>query len=748
MVPDMWLLFLLPFGCDLYTTNPGGYHRASDEAAVIFTPSSSQVYFSECGRIAGISTSAALILDVDVTQAFINLHQHCQAILSVNLSKGAPDDPRTIALGMLLKAKGQRCLLQSKRLTQTLSQWISERELVNHESLLVQDPLYQTHDGEPVRSMASPRHTARVHDPNSQTDLLLKEPAMYTTRSPRSTSPPITATPAFQDPVNQNVFIGHSEDEDYTNIFNEYFDVKGHPNSSAEHVREKRQAIALFGLGALFSWAVNGVVGSLSSLFHPKVSEAKISRNFHESASIDHQMQREVEMLNMTMAQALRALQEDEDFETQLVAFLTLSDMVEETFHRMDRFNPAIIALLHGNLHPDLVDPEDLKDKFEDIVEELKQHKAQPLFSNVLGLYSLSITHSFHKESLSFRIQLLIPGELFNTQRTLYRLIPFPIELPYQQLTSSSPGLSSLLHGFEPSQDPTLSSGYVMINAPEEFVAVGRTEDGELTVTGYSAADLQVCRDVKYYKICPAVHNIIKMGTPTKCIESLYRVHWDEPHHMEMIFKFCRLRTMLPEESHVIQLSRTKFNAYFPSRTTVTIICRPVPIGVHHGNSSAEIEEVKQLQGLQSFHLRAGCVAHTDQFEFASAAQISLDFINIFTADFTFKHHLPAEHAGKAHAILTRLPSSHLGMTVHDAIDQFDKDAADVQEASLWTSLLYGVAGVCGLLLCLWLSFCCCDCNRCRMVQCPGKRSSTPPATTPEDGNPEQEENIALNPMA
>jgi hypothetical protein len=502
---------------------------------------------------------------------------------------------------------------------------------------------------------------------------------------------------------NDFIYIIDDDNEDYSDV-----------NSPDTHNRKKRFAVP-FILGSLFSVAVNGVVGWVSGMLHPSLSEAKVQTTFKDVSKVIDQTEHQISRINSTVASLIRAHQQGQAEEEMMFSYQVLSQMARTEMRQVELISNGMLDLLHGKLSPLLVDQNDLKAKFQHIMNTFRQNNASSLLHNYLNLFSLSVSHSFNMDTLSFNIKIIIPGEAKGTCRALYCLIEFPISIQHQELELLLPNYP-IIGGdnINAKMSNHNLTSYVVFSAKEQVVAVGQDSLGQLAINGMDSYEIDHCRDIRHLKVCPATHNIIRTGNARKCVEALSSLHGLSKNAAEVedLKQFCKIRLVGKDEVFIIQVSRTRFHAFFPKPTKMTIYCTN---GFHQS---------VERSGLHRIYLPSGCTAMTKDFEFSGASALTVDFVHLPQSDFNLNHHINVTTAGYLVHVLKQLPSGHSGVLVNEGLDIIKQQSQDLTQSSIGFCSLMIVSGLCVLTGILFPLTWCCKMYPCQMFECPRKSSS------------------------
>ena len=409
--------------------------------------------------------------------------------------------------------------------------------------------------------------------------------------------------------------------------------------------REKRQIlVGAIAIGALLL----GLQGRIGTLFG---STPPVDKNFIVNEDVLKVLKLDEERLkDLTSATnwlAKRLSQHSEDLLT-LTSAQALSSYSEIYYARMREIGNGLKMLLHRNLDPRLVRPDQLRRAMQRLTGAMSREDLAPVLTDTLHLYELDVGHRVRPQLLTIVIEINIPAELVNSRSQLYKFEKFPLR---------------------PSQN---SSVWLEPWPERRLIAV--TMDG----TRYREMDeslLSRCRMIHGIFLCrePAVWSTFKRPS---CLSSLFRQEGSN------VLSTCRF-TAMTETERMIQVDNSVFHLFSYNGTELTITCKGSP------NTA-----VRAVQGLVAISLSPGCMARTPYHEVRTTpmiqSQMSIDLRPLDLERLAPAQHLHAFQQLHGHPLLRNGD----GLTLNKAIETLKEHhvtAARTNEAWLAINVSLGV---------------------------------------------------------
>ena len=121
-------------------------------SATVLEREKSYIHFQSAGQIRGISINGGISLEIDVKPYFISLYKTCEGFQKAAKANANLTDIEKRNIKMMLNTAFENCLSESRTITHTLSAWLSEKEILEHPLLNIEESIY----GRGHHSMAAP----------------------------------------------------------------------------------------------------------------------------------------------------------------------------------------------------------------------------------------------------------------------------------------------------------------------------------------------------------------------------------------------------------------------------------------------------------------------------------------------------------------------------------------------------------------------------------------------------------------
>lgn len=334
-----------------------------------------------------------------------------------------------------------------------------------------------------------------------------------------------------------------------------------------DNIQEQSQPRSKRFLGALAGGAV--ILGTFLGLYN-SYEISKLTNNIHEMrdktnllVQVTNQHTQELRILHEEMyllkvyVENLMRHRPEVIMETFNLIFDELREHIGKTMH-------AFQQLQNHRLSVDLVPHAQLVQMHHHLEELSKQHNLELLPTKTSDYFQIPV--SYIRKSSNLLILMHVPCISTDGILTIYRYIPYPFPLPFQQNQGKSKTIAEVL---QPSLSGQIKSEKVphfpmalFIKAESEYLAIGSNHQYKLL----SEAEFGLCEKRGKYYLCEG-HQVLGMDLEDTCVGSLYL-----RSEMGMIrscsFETKRLREM------VYQVSETQYLIFTPTPFTARMVCR------------------------------------------------------------------------------------------------------------------------------------------------------------------------------
>ena len=620
----------------------------------------SSVHFEHLGTVAGMATHGMVTFDIEIGGFVKALAEQCRKLQNVHVGKHGTQDT-LLGARTMRQAMASRCLSVSQKLTQILSSWIPEEDLHNHPHLQLDLPIFDKEHQSAAAPLDSKSGPLGAFDERLQRDRS-RVPGYY------------DSTDSYEDYDDD-----HYKDYDFTVAYGNTNKVDpgllkdqaaadpagvvtaptpttvvraGHGRTEIRRgglVRNKRFFGAGLLLGTLGTAALTGAFGGL---FHSGATEAEVKHVAEETNHVLGLEEAEIQALNRTLGYTTDLLKTSDKALQYFLALEALGWQANNYFEQVEQLTDGLVHLLHRSLSPGLVRPDALRKGFEEVKARMKIMGAVPLVDNHLSLYTLSVSHTFNAEQLTFKVEVLVPGEMINTRMELWKFVPFPLQ------TLKEPPL------------------FVVPEMDHHYIGVRRNEAEEEEYRVMTTDEIITCQMVESVRVCK-IGNIFHRSSRAICIEQLFTMDLSQPG---LLSKHCNFKSAT-QQDFLVQVDDDLFHLYLSESQDIDIQC-------------AGEQPIRQVprQGLLRVRLPAGCRATTKAFSFQPEAGVRKANVTVVTGQVHLEEVIPKENLTLWHTLENTRMMTGNGMTVDEARHELEETSASLEEHS--TLYYLGLAGI------------------------------------------------------
>ena len=366
----------------------------------------STVFFKMVGQLSDISMNGQVDIKVSVAPFFKRLYLQCKAL------KNLPTGFHGTALvddHLVRENMAHGCFMRAQKLTHIMNTWLPEEQLIGHKLLRTKEALWKDNHFSVVTPTNQTRARKTLVKPRRKLDDLVIPDDDISLRDQPVTDSGMLPLDNVTTVLEVNSFYGQMTVPPMTND------------------RDKRQAIAgaITGIGVGFL----GLVGAVTSLFHPSASVADVKKIAKDTDRVLGLEEMQIQHLNSSLSKAIELLGQAD---SEIVYLLCREQVQFESlilYEEIDSLIEGFGQLLHRKLSPTLIKPEELRRAYQEVVDEMALVGVTPIFPGHLQLYHRDVSHRLDKDSLTFVVSMTIMGERKNGQMMLYAFQPFPLAL-------------------------------------------------------------------------------------------------------------------------------------------------------------------------------------------------------------------------------------------------------------------------------------------------------------------------------
>ena len=326
-------------------------------------------------------------------------------------------------------------------------------------------------------------------------------------------------------------------------------------DSNLAQARETRQALAAAGL-ALGGYTL---MGAISNWFNPSSSVSKADLMHIVDATAEHfdQEDAELDIIRMTVNETIAKLSSAEKDVIYVTAYIAMIDNYSAYIQHFAEMTKAIETLLQRHLSPSLLDPDLLRTKFNEVVEEMHSKGLEPVMNSPLELFTTDVGHTWDAQTLKLTIIIGVPATPIGSEEELKRILPFPIAL-----------------------DTSNGTTFVTPHLDNELVAIHQPDRSPPSYRSIPASDVFTCPLKGSLRLCRP--SPIPRGRD-QCLNELMSISALDPKATGVLQE-CRLK-LANATSTAVRTSPLTFRVYLATPTHVTAKCgsRSKDLGEHIG---------------------------------------------------------------------------------------------------------------------------------------------------------------------